>query len=119
MKTVAALLVAVVLIGCEVFRPPVIRNVSRDLVRITLVYSDQSSFSTDMVIGQILRHRGRKSLAEIAVSQSGRRTVYDRQALQSVTTFAGSPDDGVILITDTGLEIISLGEAEKRRMIGG
>lgn len=100
------------------FHPPILKNISRELVAVTIIYSDGSSATLDLVIGQTVRHRkSQKKIDKIVINKRGQLTEYDRQSLQTLTKYDGYPSDGVILLEDSGLEIITVAEAEKRGLL--
>ena len=106
------------LAGCESFNGPIVKNVSKGLMDVTIVYCNGTTTTLPFVLGQTLRHRGKgNEIDKIVVHQAGQRTEYDRATLHELVKAANSFDDAMILISDSKLEIISIKEAERRRLL--
>ena len=120
MKSLAmfAVVLGLLLGGCDVFYGPLLKNAGKEPMDVAAVYSDGSSYNVHLDPGGAFRQRVKGLAVErIVVTQGGRRAEFDSTFFRPLLARVPSPDQAVVMISESGVEIISIDEAKRKGIL--
>lgn len=108
--------IGLLLSGCEIFYGPILKNVGKSPVDVAAVYSNGSSYTVHLKQGDAFRQRVKGLAVEkLSITQNGKTVEFGDAAIRPLMTHVSSSDQAVFLISESGLEIISIAEAKAKR----